>query len=522
MSARGSSAPVTATLVLAAVLAAGIALSPWVGGDLVAQQAHADFFAAYGWTPLNLSWYGGTAPVGYSLLSPPLLALLGPAWVGASATVVAAGAWVLLLRRTGARRPLVGGLLGALSLAANQLSGRTTFGLGVAFALLALLALTAPPGRRWRRPAAALGGLLASGASPVAGVLLGLGALALVIDGTWSRERRIRAVDGCWLAVGVAAPLALVATLGVPSGLMSFSGQSALRTVASTAIVLLLVPRRWRLVQITAVLSLVLVAVAYLLPDPVGSTSTRLVLLLGVPAAVALSRLPWPVVVAGVVGIVLLLPPLVVGDLVPVGVPSATSGYFQPLLDQLAKLEPIGRIEVVPLGTHLESRYVAEQVPLARGWLRQADLSRNALFYDGSLSATSYRDWLVSHGVSYVAVADGRPDWPAYAEQALVLSGLPYLRSLWSDSEWHLYAVTGAPGLVGPAATLVDSTATQVSFHVSRSGPVPVKLVWSRWLTLDGPAGCLRPGPGGWTEVDAAVPGSYVVSSSWTPQGHCD
>jgi hypothetical protein len=37
---------------------------------------------------------------------------------------------------------------------------------------------------------------------------------------------------------------------------------------------------------------------------------------------------------------------------------------------------------------------VAQGVPVARGWLRQLDTDRGALFYDGSLDAAGYLHWL--------------------------------------------------------------------------------------------------------------------------------
>ena len=53
-------------------------------------------------------------------------------------------------------------------------------------------------------------------------------------------------------------------------------------------------------------------------------------------------------------------------------------------------------------------------------------------------------------------------------------------------------------------------------------GRVDVAVHWSRWASVEGPGGCLRPGePDGWTILEAQHPGQYVISSAWRPSGHC-
>src|SRR3954469_5979373 len=113
-----------------------------MGTDLAAQVARADFFADHGYTPIDLRWYAGVDQLGYSVVSQPIMALLGARPTGALALVGAAVALAGLLRRTGAPRPLLGSLLGAVTIAGNLVSGRVTYGLGVFLGLLALLLLT--------------------------------------------------------------------------------------------------------------------------------------------------------------------------------------------------------------------------------------------------------------------------------------------------------------------------------------------------------------------------------------------
>jgi hypothetical protein len=188
----GKTRPELAAGLFGLVLAVAYLLAPPMGTDLSAQVAHADFFQRYGLTPVDLGWYGGTGQFGYSLVSPAVMALIGVRVTGAVALVVSVVAFAALLDRTRAPRPLLGALLGAVCFAGNLVSGRVTYALGVAFGLLGLLALTSA--RRWVRYAGgAAGALLAGATSPVAGLFVGLAAVALSLAlAPLARLRRLR------------------------------------------------------------------------------------------------------------------------------------------------------------------------------------------------------------------------------------------------------------------------------------------------------------------------------------------
>ena len=174
------------------VLAVAYLLAPPPGTDLSAQVARADFVRAYGFTPVDLRWYGGTVQYGYSVVSSPVMALLGPRLTGALALVGSSVALAVLLHRCGARRPLLGGVLGAACFAGNLVSGRVTFALGVAFGLGALVALTAPA--RWVR--LAVGG----GGAALAATLLSRNAASAATDDAqhqWAFVIDLRRCDGC-------------------------------------------------------------------------------------------------------------------------------------------------------------------------------------------------------------------------------------------------------------------------------------------------------------------------------------
>ena len=197
---RGTRTAAVAAAV-AVVLGGTYLVLPPMGSDLAAQVARADFFAAHGAAPVDLRWYGGVNQFGYSLLSQPVMALLGVRVTGVLALVASAAVFAALLARANVPRPLTGALVGVATLAGNLVAGRVTYGLGVTFGLAALLALTLPPGRL-RLTLAAAGALLAAATSPVAGLFVGLAGAALLLSRRYA--------DG--LALGAAAALPLGVT----------------------------------------------------------------------------------------------------------------------------------------------------------------------------------------------------------------------------------------------------------------------------------------------------------------------
>ena len=57
------------------------------------------------------------------------------------------------------------------------------------------------------------------------------------------------------------------------------------------------------------------------------------------------------------------------------------------------------RIEIPQTFNHWETAYVSPRFSLARGWLRQLDLERNRIFYEGEPTHASYRRWLLEKGI---------------------------------------------------------------------------------------------------------------------------
>ncbi|MEU7572722.1 hypothetical protein [Micromonospora sp. NPDC049240] len=529
----------------ALVLAVLLLVLPATGSDLSAQVARAGFFAAHGPALVDLRWYGGVHPWGYSLVSPPLMALLGVRPTGALTLLASATAFAALLVRLRVPRPLLGSLVGVVTIAGNLVSGRVTYALGVTFGLAALLALTLPAdvtGRanRMRAATVAVAALLASAASPVAGLFVGLAGVALLLTRRYA--------DGLLLAVPAAGPLAVTGLLFGEGGWMNISRADTVHAVVTSLLVAALVA--YRPVRVGALLSAAGVLAAALLPTPVGLNATRLVVMFALPVLAAAASLPRGLTgrlspaadrrdafagreavgrglprAAGAVGLAALLaavcwwqPPVVTADLRSADDPTADPAYFAPLRAELARRGLTGRVEVPPTRNYWEAARLGE-VPLARGWLRQADIDRNPLFFTTvpgaagtgvPLTADSYRAWLADNAVQYVAVPDAELSWVGRPEAELVAAGQPYLTEVWSDRHWRLYAVADPTPLVGAPGELVRQDGASVTFRASVAGPVPVRVRHDRWLSVTDGA-TLSP-DGDWLTVTVPRPGTYTLT----------
>ncbi|MEU2700417.1 hypothetical protein ABZ610_09820 [Micromonospora aurantiaca] len=566
---------VAVSAVSALVLAVLYLTLPATGSDLSAQVARAGFFAEHGAALVDLRWYGGVHPWGYSLVSPPLMALLGVRVTGALALLASATAFAALLVRTRVPRPLLGSLVGVVTIAGNLVSGRVTYALGVAFGLAALLALTLPARRTrfaaadgvaagpagpgaagggrnvWAAVAAGAAALLASAASPVAGLFVGLAGVALLLS--------CRYADGLLLAVPAAVPLAVTGLLFGEGGWMNISTADTVHAVVTSLVVAALVA--YRPVRVGALLSAAGVLASALLHTPVGLNATRLVVMFALPLLAAAATPPaWFTAsrlggrlgagrlgagrpdsdahgigrlgqgrsrrAVGAAGLAALLavvcwwqPPVVTADLRSADDPTADPAYFAPLRAELARRGLTGRVEVPPTRNYWEAARMGE-VPLARGWLRQADIDRNPLFFttvpgaDGTgipLTSVTYRDWLADNAVQYVAVPDAEFSWVGRSEAKLVELGQPYLTEVWSNRHWKLYAVAEPTPIVGAPGELISQDGASITFRALAPGPIPIRVRHDRWLTVSNGATVTRAGK--WTTVTVPQPGTYTLTS---------
>jgi hypothetical protein len=302
---------------------------------------------------------------------------------------------------------------------------------------------------------------------------------------------------------------------------MNISHADTVRAVAASLIVAALVPVRP--VRIGAVLSALGVLAAALIHTPVGLNATRLAVMFAVPVLAGWAVLPRRVPRLVLVGVLLVVcfvePPVVTADIEDIGNPTADRAYFAPLIDRLGRERLTGRVEIPSTRDYWEAAYLGD-IPLARGWLRQADIDRNPLFFtdipgaEGTgvpLNATTYRDWLAQQAVQFVAVPDTALTWSGKPEAALVTGGLPYLSPVWEGAHWRLYAVAGPQPIVAAPATLAGYTADSLTVDAPAAGDVEIRVRYHRWLSASGGARVGRSGV--WTVLHAPGPGRYRLSS---------
>ncbi len=424
------------------------------------------------------------------------MAVLGVALTGLLATVALAVLFARLLADS--VRPLSGALLGAVFAVANDVSGRTAFALGGVAALSALLLL---PRRRPAAVAAVLTGLL----SPVAAAFLGLVAAVLVLQ---------RRPGGWTLGLACSIPVTVVALLFPGGGRQPYSFGSALPLLLLALVTALFVTHP--LVRTGALLYAGAVAFFSVSHDPFGSNITRLGALVGAAMLVAYARrLTVPLVIVVAYCLTWQLNPTK-ADL------SARPSPPMSALIGALEARDAHRVEVVPVRDHSEAYRVAEQVPLARGWLRQTDVRDNPLFYDGRLLAPTYLAWLREHAVDHVALPRrSLLDYGGFRENRLLREPVAGLSPVWQDDDWTVFAVRDPEPLV--SATLVSRPAGRRSC----CAPTPqetstVRIRWSRWLTLDGPACLERKGDGiEGVVVRFSAPGTVTLGSSLLPSNHC-
>lgn len=509
--ALASRSMVAAPTLVAAVLA-GVYLA-WdpASADLAAQTFRADLFDANGFAVLNNAWYAGHPLPGYSLLFPPLAALIGPRLVGALAAVAAAGLFAALAHDRFGERARLGALWFGAATATNLFTGRLTFALGIALGLAALLAL-----QRGRSRLAPPLAVLTSFASPVAGLFLAIAGAAAAIAGRRAGADR----DKGWrpgAAVATAATAAAISmAVAFPiDGVEPFVASAFQNVPIFAAVALVLIPGDERVLRWGIALYALVAIALFVFDNAVGGNVTRLGALFAGPVMALALAGRRPLALA-IVALPLLwwqwsAPVRDVAD--AIDDPSVERSFHRPLVDELDR-RTVGaptRVQVLPTRNRWEAVYVGEAYPLARGWLRQAESDDFDLFEDGRLDPASYFDWLRDNALDYVAVPEGvELDYLATDEAELIGSGLPYLDLIWHSPDWKLYEVAGestlvtAPGGTVPSADARMAAIGPESFEVTADAPGAylVRVHYSRyWDVVAGDACVERDGD--WTLLRA-------------------
>ncbi|MSX02553.1 MAG: hypothetical protein F2813_05260 [Actinobacteria bacterium] len=501
---------------LAAALAAVWLLLAPPTPDLAAQVFRATLFRNDGFAVWDSSWYGGHNLPGYSLLYPPLAAMIGPRLLGALAITASTVLFERLMRAhfplRAARWATVWFAFAALG---DLMIGRITFALGVTFGLACLLALD-----RGKGVLAVIGAIACAAASPVAGAFVVLAAFSVMV------AQRSRAAAATALA---AAATVLAMALGFPEGgVQPYPITSTVIPVAATIAVALLAGPTRRPLQIGAWLYAPVCILASLIPSPLGENVARLGVLCAGPLLIALilSR-PAPikhlrvvVMIAAVVACWQLLGPLRETAKGAVD-PSTAAVYHQPVIDYFAARggKPF-RVEVPFTRAHWEAAYLAPHITLARGWSTQLDVKYGALFYnkDKPFSSDEYHRWLKRNAVSYIAVPDAAPDPSSRRELEVIAEQPSWLKPLWSSAHWKVYKVTDSRPLLSGPGELVSLGRDRFTIQAHRAAPMVVRVRWTSFFTATEGSACLAKTPGGWTEVTPVRPGRLSIAARFDVQ----
>lgn len=537
------------------VIAAAVGVAVWLlvdprTPDLAAQVYRANLWSESGWLVWDSRWYAGHDIPGYSLVFPPLGALVGVRTVGALAVLASAALFekiVLAFYGSPAHGSVAYGSAAhgspvhgsvphgsaarwaavwfALAALGDVWSGRITFALGVTFALGAVLALM----RRHSAAAALLAAACAT-CSPVAGVLLALAALTHT-----ATTRSARAL----LVLGVPAVAVAVVLAGLfgEGGWEPFPLLSFLATAAVVAGFLAALPRKRELLWVGGWIYLAACVACVAAHSPMGANVERYGVLLAGPlllcavlggrgdgaVAPADARRPLTnaVAAAALAGIAVwtVWGPVRETEAVA-GNPSTTAAYYAPVARYVAGAEartgrPV-RVEVPFTRSHWEAAWLAPRVMLARGWEKQLDERYDGVLLARHLTAAAYRRWLDTEAVDYVALPDAPLDPSSAAEGRLIAAGLPYLRLAKRTRHWRIYAVRDPTPLARGPGVLSGVGHDWFSLRARAGGRFLVRVRYTRYFTVVGGAGCVEAGPGGFTAVGVSHAGTVRVQARFS------
>jgi hypothetical protein len=563
-----------AWLLTAAFALAYVIVAP-LSSDLAAAGYRSELFSRAGFTLWDNGWYGGHHLLAYSVLAPALGSLLGTQPLGALAAVLATALFGALVAGLFAPRATrVATLWFALGASITLLANRIPFELGVAIGLAALLAARHAQRRRALAAPALLLAVLSALASPVAGAFVALAALAWALN-RWLEHRAARTRGGAAapeaaerdvgtpsaptrlvlpvaLAFAALAPVVLLAVAFPEGGAQPFVPSAFWPALAAVIVLALVLPREQRLLRTGALLYALALIAAYAIPTAVGGNADRLGALFAGPLlacaligrrasssatgagadgggshALRRGRSPargwhsWALLAFALALLYWQVKAPIADTISAAGDPAAKQSYYAPLLGELRRLDVgygahAARVEVVPTREHAEARFLAGETMIARGWERQLDTQRNALFYAaaGPLTPARYRAWLDEDAVSYVALANAPLDYAGRAEGRLVGEGQSYLREVWRSAHWRLFAVREPVALVQPPAVLTDLDSDSFTLRAPVAGTYLVRVRFTPYWQLASGRGCVSRARGGgdWTDVRSDAQGSVRVT----------
>ncbi len=510
--------------------------------DLAAQVYRVHLFAVDGLSLWDNNWYGGHYLPDYSLLFPALATLVSLQVVGVASVACSTLAFRRLARAQFGSRASRATALFAVSACGDLFIGRLTFALGVTFGVASVLAIATG-----HRKLTVLLSLACAAASPVAALFLALAAMADLLTN--------RAFRRTLTLAGPALGLTLALMLLFPEGgYEPFAFPSLLAAAGFSAVLLLILPARERLLRRGVALYLVALGLAYFVRSPMGSNSVRLGVLF-VPAIwagtigvedvrLALSRALawWPfaraahrdrsqsvrpklarLLLVGVgLGLVLwqLDGPLA-QSVQASNERSARFSFYKPViryLDSQSAGAPM-RIEVAFISSHWDSVILGRRFFLARGWERQLDTKNDALFYEPRLTASAYHAWLLETGVRFVVLSDAPLDYSSRQEAALIRGGLPFLHEVFKSAHWRVYAVRGARPLASGPGRLVAMDDDGFTLQATHPGTFLVRVHYTPYWQVSSGLGTVSEAADGWTRVTAERAGKIAIDAEFSLTG---
>ena len=496
------------------MIAAGYVIVAPRSEDLAAHLLRAKLFATAGFGIWNNWWYAGHNVPGYSVLFPPLGALLTPQVAAAIAVPASAALFDVLVNRRFGEDAWLGSLCFAVAASTSLFTGRLTFALGLVGALGTALAL-----QRNRTAIAVCLAVLTALASPVDALFAALAGAAQA-TGAYMETRKLKpALPGVAVVIASAVPVLALAVAFPEGGVEPFAFSAMWPIVLISVAAVAIIPRNDRALRAGAVLYAIGCIASYLIPSPVGSNLTRLAPLVALPIA---ALLWWPRRTAALLAAA--LPLLYLQWQAPVrDIRTAddnrevTAAYFQPMMTFLSRQpgQPF-RIEIPFTLFHWEAYIVAPEFPLARGWERQLDTKYNRLFYDSALTPARYEAWLHELAVRFVAISDAELDYSAKAEAKLIDRGQPYLKLVLRTQHWRVYAVKDATPIAQGAATVTALGPNWIELHAIRAGSALVRVRYSPYWAITTGSGCVAPA-NGFTSVTLKRAGRVHIAIRFSP-----
>lgn len=293
----------------------------------------------------------------------------------------------------------------------------------------------------------------------------------------------------------------------------------SLLMVAINVGILALVAWRHDLIRTSVLLYVVLVAFAFLVKSPLGGNVVRLAWLTTGALAVLFVGRQRRVLVAGISILTIVWNGVYLPIGRPLNVASADPSFYEPVASFVSSVPGVHKVEVVSTNVRREADLLAMRFPIARGWQTQIDRDRNNLFYSGTLTPSTYLEWLRENAVSYVAVPKKFVHEEAEQEAAVAASMTSSLRIVFENDNWRIYEVVDAQPLASGSATVIAVSPEQIRLRASQPGWTTVRFRYTPMYTVTAGDACVASTDDGWIRVKVDAAGEVILTVKLTMSG---